>query len=73
MQSTYLAWVDFADTGMEMTEVLRRVHEDARLVPSIGTPFGSGGERFLRFNLGTPRARVAEAVDRLQTAFADLQ
>lgn len=73
MQSTYLAWVDFADTGMEMAEVLRRVHEDARLVPSVGTPFGTGGETFLRFNLGTPRARVAEAIDRLQTAFADLQ
>jgi len=73
MQSTYLAWVDFAGTGMDMTEVLRRVHEDARLVPSVGTAFGSGGETFLRFNLGTPRARVAEAVERLQAAFADLQ
>ncbi|KJS41298.1 PatB family C-S lyase [Roseovarius sp. BRH_c41] len=73
MQSTYLAWVDFAATGMEMTEVLRRVHEDARVVPSVGAHFGSGGETFLRFNIGTPRARVAEAVERLQSAFADLQ
>ncbi|WP_417726010.1 MalY/PatB family protein [Roseovarius sp.] len=73
MQATYLAWVNFADTGMEMSEVLRRIHEDARLVPSIGTGFGTGGENCLRFNIATPRARVAEAVERLQTAFADLQ
>ena len=73
MQSTYLAWVGFEGTGMEMTEVLRRVHEEARLVPSVGAEFGTGGEAFLRFNIGTPRARVAEAVERLQAAFADLQ
>ncbi|KNX42634.1 Cystathionine beta-lyase PatB [Roseovarius tolerans] len=73
MQSTYLAWVNFADTGMDMKEVLRRVHEDARLVPSVGADFGTGGETFLRFNIATPRARVAEAVERLQAAFADLQ
>jgi len=73
MQSTYLAWVGFEGTGMEMTEVLRRVHEEARLVPSVGAEFGTGGEAFLRFNIGTPRARVAEAVERMQAAFADLQ
>lgn len=73
MQSTYLAWVGFADTGMDMAEVLRRVHEEARLVPSVGAAFGTGGESFLRFNIGTPRARVAEAVARLQAAFSDLQ
>ena len=73
MQSTYLAWVDFSDTGMEMEEVLRRVHEDARIVPSVGKDFGTGGAPFLRFNLGTQRARVEEAVARMQAAFADLQ
>ena len=34
-------------------------------------PFG--GETFLRFNFGTQRARVIEAVSRMQEAFADLQ
>jgi cystathionine beta-lyase len=49
------------------------VHEGARIVPSRGADFGTGGETFLRFNIGTARARVAEAVERLQAAFADLQ
>lgn len=72
MQSTYLAWVDFANTGLAMEDVLARVHDDARLAPSVGG-FGTGGETFLRFNLGTQRARVEEAVARLQDAFSDLQ
>ncbi len=73
MQSTYLSWVDFTDTGMEMDEVLRRVREEARIAPSVGPEFGTGGAHFLRFNIGTPRARVIEAVERVQNAFADLQ
>jgi cystathionine beta-lyase len=45
----------------------------AKIAASPGPGFGTGGESFLRFNLATPRARVAEAVERLQAAFADLQ
>ena len=73
MQATYLTWIDFANTGMEMSEVMRRVHEEARVVPSPGSAFGTGGETCLRFNIGTARANVVEAVERLQKAFADLQ
>lgn len=73
MQSTYLAWVDFSNTGMGMDEVMHRVHGHARLAPSVGSEFGTGGESFLRFNLGMPRARVEAAVQRLQAAFSDLQ
>ena len=72
MQSTYLAWTDFSGTGMEMDEVLRRVRQDARVAPSVGG-FGTGDETFLRFNIGTPRARLEEALERLQKAFSDLQ
>jgi cysteine-S-conjugate beta-lyase len=73
LQGTYLAWVDFAGTGMLPAEFLRRVERDARIAASHGTTFGSGGESFLRFNIATPRARVEEAVRRLQAAFSDLQ
>lgn len=73
LQSTYLAWVDFSGTGMSHEEVSRRVRMDARIAPSAGPSFGAGGETFLRFNLATQRARVAEACARLQDAFGDLQ
>lgn len=73
LEATYLAWVDFAGTGMDMAEFTARVEKGARIAANHGPTFGKGGESFLRFNLATPRARVAEAVERLQTAFADLQ
>lgn len=73
LQATYLAWVDFSGTGMERAEFTRRVEQGARIAANHGTSFGTGGEDFLRFNLATPRARVTEAVARLQQAFRDLQ
>ncbi|GLS85336.1 aminotransferase [Cypionkella aquatica] len=73
LEATYLAWVDFAATGMPAAEFIDRVQKGARIATNYGTPFGAGGESYLRFNLATPRAVVVEAVKRLQMAFADLQ
>ena len=73
LEATYLAWVDFSGTGMTLPEILARVQGQARIAPNHGPTFGAGGESFLRFNFGTQRARVDEAVARLQAAFADLQ
>lgn len=73
LQATYLAWVDFSGTGMERAEFTARVERDARIAANHGTSFGSGGENYLRFNLGTQRARIEEALERLARAFGDLQ
>lgn len=73
LDATYLAWVDFAGTGMAPEEFAARVEGGARIAASHGATFGTGGESFLRFNIATQRARVTEAVRRLQAAFGDLQ
>lgn len=73
MQSTYLAWVDFSDLGMSEDELTRRIVKGARVGPSPGLPFGTGGAGHRRFNLGTQRARVELAMERLAEAFADVQ
>jgi cystathionine beta-lyase len=73
LQSTYLAWVDFSGTGMTHDEVAARIRDQAKIAVSPGPSFGAGGESFMRINLATTRARVAEAVARLQAAFSDLQ
>ncbi len=73
MQSTYLSWVDFSGTGMERAEFSGRVKKKARIAATPGHTLGKGGETFLRFNIGTQRSRVIEAVSRLQDAFSDLQ
>lgn len=73
LEATYLAWIDFSGTGMDQAEITTRVERRARIAANHGPSFGTGGEHFLRFNVATPRARIQEAVERLQTAFADLQ
>lgn len=73
LQSTYLAWVDFSGTGMSREEFTARVEKDALIAANHGPTFGTGGESWLRFNLGTPRSVVEQSVARLQAAFRDLQ
>lgn len=73
LEATYLAWIDFAGTGMETAEFTARVEKQALIAANHGQSFGAGGGSFLRFNLATPRAVVAESVARLKQAFGDLQ
>ncbi len=73
LDSTYLAWVDFAGTGLAPGDVAKRVAERARIFASPGEQFGPGGESWLRFNFATPRPVLDEALDRLDDAFADLR
>ncbi|MFQ1699237.1 MalY/PatB family protein [Loktanella agnita] len=73
LESTYLAWVDFANTGMNREEFTNRVEQTAKIAANHGPSFGKGGETYLRFNLGAPRSQIEEAVVRLQKAFEDLQ
>ena len=76
------ARVSFADDGEEAREqplALAGAVENILVLPgdgiaaNHGTTFGTGGENFLRFNLGTQRARIQEACARLAEAFSDLQ
>ncbi|WP_210529145.1 MalY/PatB family protein [Rubellimicrobium arenae] len=73
LEATYLAWVDFRGLGMPPEEITRRIAQEARIAVNAGPSFGTGGEGFARVNIAAPRAVVAEAVARLQRAFADVQ
>lgn len=73
LEATYLAWVDFSGTGMDDAEILDRVQNRARIAVNKGPSFGPGGECHMRFNFGTQRAHVDDAVARLHEAFSDLQ
>jgi len=72
MEATYLSWVNFADCGLSMDEVNDRVYKQAKIAATPGKGLGNGGETYLRFNLGTQRARINEAAGRLADVFSDL-
>ncbi len=72
MTSTYLTWVDFSDLGMSDKELMERIL-NAKIAPSPGTQFGTGGTGHMRFNIALPRPTLMEAIKRLEAAFSDVQ
>ena len=72
MQATYLAWVDFTPLGMTDKELMARVI-GAKVAPSPGSQFGTGGSGHLRFNVALPRSTLLTAIERLEAAFSDVQ
>ena len=62
--ATYLAWLDCRDLdlGEHPAEVFR---EKGRVALNEGAEFGPGGEGFVRLNLATSRAVLADAVTRM--------
>lgn len=73
MQGTYLTWIDFTGTGLSEPELKDRITGTAHILPTPGKALGQGGDLRYRFNIGTNRATIDDAVARLQEAFADLQ
>jgi cysteine-S-conjugate beta-lyase len=73
LDGTYLAWANFAGTGLSPEDVASRVAKRARIYASPGPQFGPGGETWLRFNFATPRPILEDALGRLEEAFADLR
>ncbi|CAN0606239.1 unnamed protein product [Ectocarpus sp. 12 AP-2014] len=73
MQSTYLTWVDFSPLGISDADLMKRVLETAKVAPSPGTAFGVGGAGHLRFNVALPRPTLMTAIERIESAFADIQ
>jgi len=73
LDATYLAWVDFAGTGLPPDDVAARVKDRARIFASPGPQFGPGGASWLRFNFATPRPILEQALERLEDAFKDVR
>ena len=71
-EATYLVWLDFTEYGMKNRELLNFVTEKAKVGLNDGGKFGSGGEGWLRLNIGCPRSVLVEALEKLGTAFGEL-
>lgn len=68
-EATYLIWMDFTDYGMKNDALMKFVIENAKLALNDGGRFGTGGDGWLRINIGCPRSVLEEALVRLEKAF----
>ena len=66
-QATYLAWLDCRELGLG-DDPAAHFLEHGRVALSSGPEFGSPGRGFARLNIGTSRAIIEEAVNRMARA-----
>ena len=69
-EATYLAWLDCRQAGIPGSDPFTFFLKQARVALSDGATFGRGGEGFVRLNFATPRAILAEGLDRMRDALA---
>ena len=68
-EATYLIWLDFREYGMKNAELMKFTVENARVGLNDGGRFGTGGDGWMRINIGCPRSVLVEALERLEKAF----
>ena len=72
-EATYLVWLDFRDYGMNDKELNRFIVEQAGVGLNNGARFGTGGEGWMRLNIGCPRSLLKEGLEKLKAAFDKLE
>jgi cystathionine beta-lyase len=69
-QGTYLAWVDFRQTGLSHEELERKIKDEAKVLLDGGSWFGPGGEGWLRINFACPLSVLEEAMERIASVLS---
>ena len=68
-EASFLVWLDCRELGFNHEQLIDLFVNRARLALNDGEMFGTGGQGFMRLNVGTPRAILKEALDRLYQTF----
>lgn len=68
-EGTYLAWLDCRELGMTDDELMAFFSDEAKVWLDPGTHSGKQGSGFMRFNLGSSRSVIAQALDQIEAAW----
>ena len=71
-EATFLVWIDFTEYGMDEKELFRFIVEEAKVGLNNGDRFGTGGNGWMRLNIGCPASVLKEALTRMKNAFEKL-
>ena len=71
-EGTYLVWLDCRKLGMDNEDLERFMLDKVGLWVNQGYSFGSGGDGFIRMNIGCPRSILEKALTRLHSAVDNL-
>ena len=67
-QAGFLVWLDCRGLGLSHDEVVDLFRNKAGLAMNEGTMFGDAGACHMRFNMGSPRSVIEQAMQQLEAA-----
>jgi cystathionine beta-lyase len=67
-QASFLVWLDCRALGKSRKELVALFQDKAGLALNDGEMFGSGGEGYMRMNIGCPRSVLKQALTALKGA-----
>ena len=65
-EASFLLWLDFRAWNIPHKELVDKLIHEAKVGLNSGLDYGPDGEGFMRMNIGTPRANVLEALERIK-------
>ena len=68
-EATYLVWLDFTAFGMNDEKLNDFIIKKAKVGLNNGGRFGTGGNGWMRINIGCPRSILEEGLEKLARAF----
>ena len=68
----FYVYTNVSSTGIPATVFCERILEDARVLVQPGMLFADPDDRYVRFSLLQPKARIKEAIDRMQSALPNI-
>ena len=71
-QASFLIWLDCSELGLSQHKLMSLVQDKAGLAVNNGTMFGSGGEGYIRINVGCPKAILEKALHALAKAVKEM-
>lgn len=71
-QASFLMWLDCRRLGLDHAQLVRFFTQKAGLALNDGEIYGVPGYCHMRLNVGTPRARLAQAMEQLRAAVNNL-
>ncbi|EOG5374767.1 MalY/PatB family protein [Cronobacter turicensis] len=71
-EATYLAWIDLRPLGLDDEALQKALIEREKVAIMPGYTYGEEGRGFLRLNVGCPRSKLEQGVERLICAIRSL-
>ncbi|WIY60849.1 MalY/PatB family protein [Bacillus arachidis] len=69
-EGTFLLWVDCSRLDLSEKERTKQLEEKGKIIVEPGEKYGTGGEQYIRINIGCPRRQLEEILHRLQYTFS---